>query len=272
MNRKNLLSLTADVQGDILIPLNIVKANTFYLSASKNLVSVSIYPSRQTDFEQLKPLYQAGNRILVSQGYLKNSQGGWQLGIGKNTQLKIRHKPAGNNSEAVKSVKIAGKVLRKSGQYFYVEGSSNKNQVSTVFIPNLVWTKYLEKEKIGSFPQLVNNKIVTANDIKGKNIELSGIRETSGDTQRLIVASEKDIQLEKENIESPKPAGEEEKPDKKEAVSEPAPDSINLPDENIQNSPAQKPSLGRILSQKLSWLSIWAITLAKIKSWGANLF
>jgi len=285
MDRKNLLSLAADVQGNILIPLNIVKANTFYLSASGNLVPVNIYPSRQADFERLSPLYRAGSRILVGQGYLKNSSGAWQLGVGKNTQLKTKNKPADNKSEAVKTVKVAGKVLRKSGQYFYVEDPGNKSRIITVFIPDVIWTRYLEKEKIGSFPQLVNNKIVTGSDIKGKNIELAGIRETSGNTERVIVTSENDIQLEKERVDNPKPAGkEEEKTDKKEIAPEPSPpdltpsDPTNLRNENTQNSPAEKPpsaksqSLGQILARKLSWLNLWTITLAKIKDWGVRLF
>jgi hypothetical protein len=275
MDQKNLLSFTADVQGSIAIPLNIVANNTFYLLAANQLVPVNIYPSRQADYSQLASLYQTDTRVLISQGYLKNSQGNWQLGIGKNTQLTAKHRNTPNNNQMPKNVTLKGKILRKSGQYFYLEDQDNKNIISTVFIPTVVWTKYLEQENIGVFPQLVNNKIVTANNIKGKVMEITGIKETSGNTQRIIVVRENNIQLEKESSADSQPESVEKVPAKETAAAAQLPEPDPVSPAVVQPVPAvsaERLSLTKILSQKISWMNLWTITSVKFKSWIANLF
>jgi len=276
MDQKNLLSLPADIQGNILIPLNIVKANTFYLLASNNLVAVNIYASRQAEFYPLSALYQKGTQVLISRGFLKNSLGAWQLGIGKDTGLKDRGKRALNHNGSVAIVTAKGKILRQSGQYYYVENQDNPGKITTVFIPSVVWTKYLEKENLGDFPQLKNNKIVTASDVKGRTITVSGIRETSGDTQRIIVVSENDIRLDvdkKASAENPQLKNDPKDSAKKTVEAESSPDSVSPPAK--QETPAAAPgnfSLAKALSQKLSWGTLWTVTSAKIKGWAAQLF
>ena len=294
MDRKNLLSLAVNVEGKIVVPYNIVKSNGFYIRGAERLIQVSVYASRQNELKEIRSLYQAGTKIRIKNGNLKNSQQNWQLGIGKDAKVEIaknkkypvetRCNASLLNSKDIqkyqgKLVEISGEILKKNGQYFYL-ANKRDNPPVTVYIPTIVWNKYLNKENIGAFPQLVSDKIITATEYKGKHLKITGVVERSGNTYRVLAINENDIVFDKENKKNV------------ETVYEPP---LQKSEDNIQKSiissnnavPSTKPELTSIseeekarlkteqnnnleflkitLAQKLNWKNIWGVVSLKIK-------
>lgn len=206
MNRKNLLSLPTNIQGKISVPYNIVKSNAFSVLSYGKLVQIDIYVSRQSEFTENPYLYEEGTQVEIENGFLKNNQGTWQMGIGKGTELKItqdkKQKLAKMNLKSAsankidyrnilrdegKFIKISGEILKKSGQNFYVANKKDSNQVTNVFIPAIVWSKYLDRQNIGLFPMVKDGSLKKPGQYKGKTIEAFGAVEISENSYRILV-------------------------------------------------------------------------------------
>lgn len=300
MQQKNLLTQTVNLEGIILVPYNIAKSNSFYLLSAEKLVQVSVYSSKQPQLQNMPLLFQTGTQLEITNGSLKSNFGSWILGVGKETEIKInknsKHKKAKSLkvSEATSnnegsSVTLSGRIIKKSGQYFYLEDQKNK-KIYSIFIPDIVWQRFVVAKKLGVFPTYTNGKIISATDYKGKNMEITGIIEKSGGNFRILVSDKDNIDIIEDEADNSKPENnQEENSNKNNNVNKNAdtPKEKNT-NHNLNNNIAierqaetesnptfsisSMDKLKLILSQKLSWGTYWNIFAAKIKTNITQLF
>lgn len=265
MNRKNLISLTVNLRGIITVPYNIPKANSFYISVGNRIVQINVSTSRQTELQNNLLLFKTGNTVKINNGTLKNNLGAWQLSVNKNTDIKVNKTKY--NSKTTKLAVVSGIIFKKSGQYFYI--SDENKQVSSVFIPSIVWLKFVNKQNLGVFPSLVNGKVINPTNYRNKKITVSGILEKTGNTSRILVIDESLIQLEVPRISNSVASESLQKSvSSKEKKLEQG--NLNQNNNSASTPPTETPKTSII--NKLSWLNIWNLLSMKFKLGISQLF
>ncbi len=214
MKEKNLLSLTVNLQGKIVAPYNIVKEGLLYLQVFDELVAVNFYASRRSEFSTLSALYKKNTIVTINNGFLKNFQSNWQIGIGKGSDLVIQQESGKQKAKNVSSflkaneidwsdpakyegrkIQIEGRILKKSGNYFFLENQNQPAYPITVYTSSFIWNQYLNREKISAFPSFTQSTAET-NDYKGRNLKAVGNIEISGKSYRILITNPQDLTIE----------------------------------------------------------------------------
>ncbi|MBM3256036.1 MAG: lamin tail domain-containing protein [Candidatus Moranbacteria bacterium] len=299
MYEKNLLSLPVDLKGRIAIPLNLTKINYFSAFAGGKLIQINLYASRKEEFIENKALYKLGTSVKIKNGFLKNNGQGWIVGIGKGTSLNIspEKNPTGHKNLTFsrnedikrregKTGEIAGKILKKSGDYFFIAPEEHPQETVSVFVPKAIWSWHLIRQNIGPFPQLENGKIRKLGDYKGKDFRAWGVAEASGDTSRIVALNAANLSIRDPAEDKKDNSGQEDNPGEKDknlsiqtntaqATQKTNADSAEKPQENQTNDTLKSNGaelLKTALSQKLDWKMLSAIAWQKIKREIINLF
>lgn len=212
--KKKGAAIKVNMEGEIIIPLGILGKTNFYLASFHKWVKVKIYSSfynsnQNLSQEAIDNFLSRNTQIKIEDANLISSNGYVSLNLVKNTKIneenrKTKRKKAKKNfkvSELKKMhgdlVSFKGKILSKTGDYFYIERSDSK--VITVFIPKEVLNTFLEKKSIlnknkDKFPSYKAEKEPQIN-YEGAEIKSSGIVESDGISYRIIITSWKDISM-----------------------------------------------------------------------------